>query len=311
MKTLFGNPMNEDRVFLVKPGYLGTITNAFSSLTTSSSNLTKEKRIFIRLLATLGGGAFGFACSYFTHVETGTNIIVTSVCALLALGIAVRFTPSKYHHLFVGTEGLAEYVIDAATQEHKVLQRMRYEDAGYLLQNTTHHYRNHIYQHTTFKYEWFNHEGDRIFYMEGIYNKNTAPHKVEAKTVYYMEPRYYFLVLGELGWTDFLIRKTEQQEKGNAKLALEFPLFSDDGSNRGNLTLSRGTIVAEVGKKTKTFTNHELEKLYFSEGVLYINDDDSFWTMFGSKDGVRVATSSISNSLFFIHMARKWLNIKG
>lgn len=40
-------------------------------------------------------------------------------------------------------------------------------------------------------------------------------------------------------------------------------------------------------------------------------DEDSFWTLFGNKDGVRVATSSISDSLFFIHMARKWLNING
>jgi len=166
MKSLSGNEIGPERVFVARPSDLGTITNAYSNLFLNSPSTKKTGlRLPLRLAAITAGVLFGYALGHFSHAKVDARFCYMLLGGLAGL-LSIKFSYTKqYYNIFIGTKGIAEYKIDNVEVKAELLKSFLFENALFLVTHKVHFFTNNSYQHTAYLFEWYDKEGEMIFIM--------------------------------------------------------------------------------------------------------------------------------------------------
>jgi hypothetical protein len=316
LKSLFDINGNSDRVFLVQPTDIGTITNSYSNLKKGTKPHTKGYRILIRTITTLAGilVAYGFAKIF--HAKVNAFFFSMVGGGLAGFFTGKLSTPPAYYNVFAGTNGLAEYIIDAGKMEARLLQNLQFEKASFLVSKVQPVMINGRYDKTWFRFEWHNEEGDLIFQGRGSCVSMSSSPIIGTDTAYTGDTRFYFFRLAEQNWTRYLIEIATKKIAENKNYQCEFFILSKDGETReGSIILNPGSLDIILFEKIKVYRGDELKNILIGEGtfvmgegMLSIADDENYWKE-AEHEGNRINIPfyRITNSHFFFQTYNLWL----
>ncbi len=261
-------------------------------LYTAASTLTKEEEPWsMASRAMLAGGIF-LVCTVITF---GIGIAFQwDPVAYLVVGPAIGgvggliawFCTSFEHAVtYVGEEGCARIWCGGDRDSISAVEIFRFETAAELRTAETRHYKNGIYQHTSFSFDWTNQAGSSVYNISGS-------HGVEFGTPP-AETDYAYANKAELAWSQYMFAKLiEPITRGGFT---QFNLSGGDWVRVGNRFLE-----FNIGGTTERVRTEDLLSDEIANGWLKMKRKDAVEGWFANTGVFEFAYSDLANAQLFL-----------
>jgi hypothetical protein len=221
-------------------------------------------------------------------------------CGLFSL---IYTWPAQPRCTFVGTHGAAYLLGKWGWGPPAESQIIVFREITVLFAQSTHHYKNLMYQETTFCFDWHSHQSQkpllRIAGEHSYHNDLPGP-----------EHLYHFALRVEDAWTQELVTRLGAGLPDNQMLA--FPCqksaFTDQlfglasPNDIREIRLSRHELQFVYDDRVESLPLRDLGSFQANRGVLKFQQDDASW--FGRKGKFRIDYQHLGNAqAFFYYLA--------
>jgi hypothetical protein len=241
-------------------------TQAIGPVQSANSTLTagmKEMAIGFRL--GLAGLAVALAIAIVaTNPNTG-GWVGFGICIFISLVIYVK---TGFHHTvtYVGRDGISSTRLDGKRAAPPKTIELVFRNAAAMFTQQTEHYRNGVYQNTTYDFYWVAPTGARIFSLSGSYGRKNTP----------VKDQIHFARAAEIAWSQYYLELALQQLGREGSIAfvvdqrrvirvghgfLEFHHFSD-----GPVRVTKAEIAKVTLGGGQFMFKHVDARWYSSEG---------------------------------------------
>ncbi len=164
-----GNPRDPSKELFVAPSpQLGPLLSAGSTLPAGK----RETPIGYRLafVALPLGVAIAVVA---TNRNTG-GWVGFGIFAFIALIVWVK-TAFRHRCTYVGRDGISNAVIAGSRDAPPKYSELLFRNAVAMFTSQTHHYRNGVYQNTTYDFYWLSAHGTKLYSIAGSYGRKNPP----------------------------------------------------------------------------------------------------------------------------------------
>jgi hypothetical protein len=290
-----GSPIPADADFFVDPpAEVGPLHSANTTLRQGKKPWPIWLRVAVTLccvgLALLVAGCIDvFAVeSIFWRIFWPIAFAVVGLCAGL---VASAFTHSC---TYVGRDGAAQFACSGRRDNITTREVFRFRDATELRTSQTMHYKNGVYQNTTYTFTWTDVGGRQRFRINGSHrNKEGNPPAAD---------HYHFARAAEFAWTMYLLDDAHRQVQvaGGVKFQV----------GKGQwVRLSPGKLSFALGGEEQEWEADEVGAAIVQQGVVKIKRRDAKEGWFSSTGVLKFSFDNLANAQLFFHLLDKLLGV--
>jgi hypothetical protein len=201
--------------------------------------------------------------------------------------IAWFCTGFEHSVTYIGTEGCARVWCGGDRDSISTVEIFRFERAAELRTDETRHYKNGIYQHTSYGYNWTDAAGNSAFYVGGSHGHE-----------YDMPPsndEYCYAWRAEIAWSQYLFdRLVEPVQRGGFA---QFNLVGGDFVRVG-----QGFCEFNIGGTAERVRTEDMQSAEIANGWLKIKRAGAVEGWFSSTGVFEFAYSDVANARLFMLM---------
>jgi hypothetical protein len=277
--------------YIPPPPEIGYISNAYSTLEVGKPTTQWQ---WSHVLGLLFGGvflAFGtafLARSIFSLISPEFGLLAGIGSATVILWLMFRdglTVPVECS--YVGEKGVARFIWNKRPQPVNGTGVFLFEEAQDLQIQQTRHYRNGIYQNTSYSFDWYNSNAKRVFVIGGSHYRQDGQPPVEDK--------YHFGMTAEQAWSVFALERARSSLANSGTVS-----FRLGGKNE--LIVGSGFLeIVQNGQRAKISTE-EIGRVTISQGVVTVRRKDAKAGFFGiGSSGIfNFNYKDIANAKLFI-----------
>lgn len=296
-KTHSGNIISEKcDLFIQPPKEIGETVSAYSTLTKDKKAVSKPTKILIRFILSVFGFFVGFI--FIDIFNLLPNSIFFFICFLIStliwFYISVKLTSFKHRCTYVGTRGIAKYILKGSRNGKLKKSILEFKDANSLFTENIKNYTNWVYTDTTYRYVWKNSNNYTLFDIVGGYTTKDSPTKNR-------DDDYYFGHSAELIWNNYILFKYANKLYNGEEITFRI--------NKIILTINKSEInIYKSGNKIKS----KIDSIELSNGIVKIYYDEykklTKLNRFFGGGSISLSYSDIPNARIFITLIHKIIN---
>jgi hypothetical protein len=286
-----GQLLESNLVFYIPPPpEIGYIRNAYSTLEAGKPTTQWQ---WGHVLGLLFGGvflAFGAALitrSIFSLISpelgllVGIGTVVVVMWLMLRDGLIIPVECS-----YVGEKGVARFIWNKIPQPVNGTGVFLFQEAQDLQTEQTRHYRNRIYQNTTYSFDWYN-NAQRVFVISGFHYSQDSQPPVQDK--------YHFALAAEQAWSAFALERARSSLANSGTVS-----FRLGGNNE--LIVGSGFLEIVQNRQTARVSTEEIGRVTILQGVVTVRRKDAKTGFFGiGSSGIfNFNYKDIANAKLFI-----------
>jgi hypothetical protein len=282
--------------FVDPPPEVGALLSAYSTLRQGKAPWPVWLRLMLGLFLFGVGAAIGLVIVLLNHVHSPIWFLFWPL-AFGAVGVAIALLASGFTHTctYVGREGVARYVCSGRRDNLITREVFCFRDAAELRTSQTMHYRNGVYQNTTYTYTWTDVGGRQRYQITGSHTKKDG----NPPTTDY----YQFARAAEFAWTMYLLDDARRQVElsGGVKFHVGKGQWIRVGP--GRLTFALGGVEDEWDAR-------EVGAATVNQGQVKIKRTDAKEGWFSSTGVIKFSFENLANAQLFFHLLDKLLGVQ-
>ena len=281
-----GTPVAADRNFFAPPPpEVGTVVFAHTTLPQGKRPMAVGLRLVNLLCA---GAVVYFGLSYLLgilpHPPQPESIVVMSA-ALAAVTVLTVWYFTRFSHrvMYVGTDGLAEYIAKGSTRNAKLNRSLGFADAAALRTAQTRHYTNGAYTGTSYTYAWTDAAGRKVAKLGGRYYSAKGRPKLKSP--------FWLADCGERLWTPHLMPRLAEAFERDGRVDFEV--------NRGRFVrLGPGWMEFHFKGEPQRITPDQVKSINLNSGHFAVRTNDA--KMFSSVGKFDFDYAKMANAQAFL-----------
>jgi hypothetical protein len=282
--------------FVDPPEEVGPLLSAHSTLRQGKAPWPLALRLLLAAFLFGVGLLLGGLIDVCAHVQSVTWLIVWPVVLSVA-GALIGMGASGFTHTctYVGRDGVARYVCSGRRDNLRTSEVFRFRDAAELRTSQTMHYRNGVYQNTTYTFTWTDVGGRQRYQISGSHTKKDGN---PPSTDY-----YHFARAAEFAWTMYLIDDAHRQIElsGGVKFHV--------GRNQW-IRVGPGKLTFALGGVEDEWDAHDVGAATVHQGVVKIKRTDAKEGWFSSSGVIKFPFENLANAQLFFHLLDKLLGVQ-
>jgi hypothetical protein len=297
IKNHGGDPIPDDADFFVDPPQeIGPLLSAYSTLRQGKAPWPLWLRWMLGLFLFGVGAAIGLVIDILNGVHNPIWLVFWPL-AFGVVGAAIALLASGFTHTctYVGRDGVARYVCSGRRDNVGTREVFRFRDATELRTSQTMHYRNGIYQNTTYTFTWTDVGGRQRYQVGGSHTKKDG----NPPTTDF----YHFARAAEFAWTMYLIDDAHRQIElsGDVKFHV--------GKNQW-IRVGPGQLTFALGGTEDKWGAEEVGAATVDQGVVKIKRTDAKEGWFSSSGVLKFSFENLANAQLFFHLLDKLLGVQ-
>lgn len=271
--------------FAAPPPHIGAVTSAASSLTKEEEPMATGTRAMVALVSGLiaGGIIVGVGVPFeWEPIWIG----IGGTIAFLLVGVIAWYWNAFDHTVhYVGAEGVAMISCSGDRDQIYDTQVFRFDQAAELRVDITHHYKNGIYQHTNYSYNWTDAAGNYVHTISGShsYEYETPP----------ANDLYNYATSAETAWSLYLFNQAVDQI--NRQGFYQFNLYGGEF-----VRIGQGFVELSMGGNQERVRKEDMSQATMESGVLSIRRKDAVDGWFTSSGVFTFNYSDLANGRLFV-----------
>lgn len=281
-------PIDND-YFVAPPGEIGPVVSAFTSLRKGVVSRGSSWCLFVAL----AWGTAGFGLGWLLMSLLFPKDPSAPPCGgafLACLGALFGWAQARFWHActYVGKCGVARF--ECAGQRSRLVRReiFLFQEASNLRTAVTRHYRNGMYQKTTFHFDWRDSEGAMRYQMTGMFGH---PHRLED-----------WAHAAEVAWHSHMAEHVANELRQRNCVSFEL-----DGADW--IALGPGYLEFHHRDATIRCTRDEIQSLELSEGLFTLRLQEREGIP-GSGNVHKFSYAAVANVMAFLLLLDQLLDMR-